>query len=163
MEKNNKDPVLLMHLKTIENLTSKFRNMHLKKFGLTTSQANVILWLANEKRNKIYQRDIEAALNLTNPTVSVLLNRLEEKNLIQRKICTEDTRARLIVLTDKARKVLDSIYENIHQAEEMLFDGLPQEDIEQLSILMTKVVENAIKSNQSQKIKRGEPSCNKSI
>ena len=79
MKNQIKEPFILSYIRIINNFAHKYGDTHLKEIGLTHSQANVIIILAHQEGKNIHQRDIEQALNLTNPTVSVLLNRLEEK------------------------------------------------------------------------------------
>ena len=91
------------------------------------------------------QRDIERALNYSNPTVTGLLNRLEHKNFIVRHIDPVDSRARIISLTGAALDVLDAIYQSIHQTEQMLLEGFSDEEIDLLKPFMNRMAANALR------------------
>lgn len=71
-------------------------NEKLKRYDLTIAQLDVLVEVirANEKHILINQRDIEKKLNLTNPTVTGLINRLETKGLIERVENENDKRMR---------------------------------------------------------------------
>lgn len=140
-----KQPYIVPSIKTIDNLVKKYGDSHLKEIGLTHSQTNVIVFVHQAKHRKIQQRDIEKALNLTNPTVSVLLSRLEEKGYIIRVTDSEDNRSRIIELTDKVDPILEGIYAHLSHTEQLLFRGLSEQEIQLLSISLKKIATNAAK------------------
>lgn len=140
-----KEPIVLTHLKMIEHLAKRIGDEHLKQINLTQSQSDVIVLLAHETDRVFHQRDIERALNYSNPTVTGLLNRLEQKGFIVRQVDPEDSRARIISLTDKALEIIGEIYQSIRQTEQMLFDGFSEEDIQTLQPLMARMAKNALR------------------
>ncbi len=140
-----KEPILLTHLKMVEHLAKRIGDEHLKQIDLTQSQADVIVLLAHESEKVFRQRDIESALNYSNPTVTGLINRLEQKGFIVRRVDPEDSRARIISLTDKALEIIEEIYESIRQTEQMLLDGFSEEEVELLQPLMSRIAKNALR------------------
>ncbi len=140
-----KEPIVLTHLKMIEHLAKRIGDEHLKQINLTQSQSDVIVLLAHESDRVFHQRDIERALNYSNPTVTGLLNRLEQKGFIVRQVDPEDSRARIISLTDKALEIIEEIYQSIRQTEQMLFDGFSEEEIQTLQPLMARMAKNALR------------------
>ena len=141
-----KQPYIVNSIKTIDNLVKRYGNSHLKEIDLTHSQTNVIIFLHQQKNHQqVQQRDIERALNLTNPTVSVLLTRLEEKGFIRRVAHAKDNRSRIIELTDKVEPIVQEIYEHVSSIEEMLFEGLDEAEIKLLSNSLRKIALNAEK------------------
>ena len=52
-------------------------------------------------KNPVIQKDIEEHFHISNPTVTGILNRLEQKGFIERKQSLKDKRVRTIVLTKK--------------------------------------------------------------
>ena len=140
-----KEPIVLTHLKMIEHLAKRIGDEHLKQINLTQSQSDVIVLLAHETDRVFHQRDIERALNYSNPTVTGLLNRLEQKGFIVRQVDPEDSRARIISLTDKALEIIGEIYQSIRQTEQMLLDGFSEEDIQTLQPLMARMAKNALR------------------
>jgi len=145
LSKPFKQPYIVNSIKTIDNMVKRHGNSHLKEIDLTHSQTNVIIFLHQEKDRQVQQRDIERALNLTNPTVSVLLSRLEEKGFIRRIADPEDNRSRIIELTEKVEPIVQEIYDHVSSIEEMLFEGLDEAEIKLLSNTLKKVALNAKK------------------
>jgi len=145
MLKSIQEPAILTHFRMVEHLAKRIGDEHMKQIGLTKSQADVIILIAHESDKVFHQRDIERALNYTNPTVTGLLNRLEQKNFIVRQVDASDSRARIIKLTDEALAVLEEIYQSIRQTEQMLFEGFSQEEIDMLIPLVSKMAKNALR------------------
>lgn len=88
------------YFRTINNLMRKSLNRQLKDLDLTKSQLDILSYLAHQKE-PVIQRDIENFFHISNPTVTGLLNRLEQKGYIERKSCESDKRIRFIQLTEK--------------------------------------------------------------
>ncbi len=145
MVKSYQEPAVLTHLKMVEHLAKRIGDEHLKQIGLTQSQADVIILLAHEQDRVFHQRDIERALNYTNPTVTGLLNRLEQKNFIVREVDPNDSRARIIKLTDVALAALEEIYHSIRQTEKMIFEGFSKEEMDILIPMMSRMAKNALR------------------
>lgn len=116
-------------------------NEVLKKYDLTRAQCDIIMFLVHND-GEVSQRMIEKALHVSNPTVTGLLNRLECKQFIERKISKKDARFKYIVLTDKARYVVRDIMDQLDANEEQLFSFLDYEEREQLRELLKKIIMN---------------------
>lgn len=71
---------------------------------------DVLLYLKRHEEDKLTQRDLETGLTLKNPTVTGLLNRLEEKGFITREQNLNDKRSKFIKMTEKTQRVLDDAY-----------------------------------------------------
>mgnify|MGYP000960971883 CR=1 FL=1 len=58
-------------------------NKNLSKFNLTRVQHEILCFIdKNEHEGDVFQKDIEKCLKLTNPTVTGIVKRLEEKEMI---------------------------------------------------------------------------------
>ena len=69
---------------------------NLQRYNLTPSQMDVLLYLKKHEEDTLTQRDLETGLTLKNPTVTGLLNRLEEKGFITREQNLNDKRSKFI-------------------------------------------------------------------
>lgn len=140
------EPIILTHVKMIEHLAKRIGNAHLNTIGLTQSQADIIFFLARQSEKKIHQRDIERALNYSNPTITGLLNRLEQKGLITRTVDVNDSRMRLISLTNAALSIVEEIYRSTQETEKKLLAGFSKQGVELLAPLMARIAKNALRS-----------------
>ena len=120
----------------ISKKIGKYMNEALKKYDLTKSQHDVLGYLHHTDKKVVIQKDIEEHFQISNPTVTGILNRLEQKGFIQRQSDANDKRVRTIVLTSKEKNLHEDIQKQIHLIESKFEDVLGEEKREQfLSIL----------------------------
>ncbi len=83
-------------------------NNVVREADLTKPQMDVMLFLKRreEKGQRVIQRDLENYFQITNPTVSSMISRLETKDLIERVSDPHDRRIRQIILTPKAKDLI---------------------------------------------------------
>lgn len=113
-------------------LRSKF-DIILKDEGLTKVQFEVLVYLYEQtlKRIDIIQRDIEDHFQISNPSVSTMITRLETKNLLAREAGDKDRRKRYVVLTPKAITLVESMHRQVQEAEDLMLADMDPELLEQ--------------------------------
>ena len=107
---------------------------------LTPSQFKIIKFLFWQGDTHIRQVDIEKHFSMTNPTVTGLLKNLEEKGWIRREVNPEDSRSKIICLTDAALARKEELYAYGEQIEEALIHDLTEKERETLEKLLKKLV-----------------------
>ncbi|MDY2735766.1 MarR family winged helix-turn-helix transcriptional regulator [Intestinibacter sp.] len=117
-------------------------NKNLQRYNLTQSQMDVLVYLKHHGSSTVTQRDLEAGLRLTNPTITGILNRLEDKNLITRETNLNDRRSKIIKMTDKSKIVLEESYIDLKELESQIIKGFSDEEKEELVVLLNKVLNN---------------------
>lgn len=122
----------------LENNFNKFS----KKYKLTSSQMDILIFLLHNENKIVNQRDIENFLSLSNPTIAGTLLRLEKKGFIIRKISSKDKRYKEIYLTDKSRELKDIIFEYIRDNDNKMFSNMSEEEKENLKNIITKILNN---------------------
>lgn len=122
----------------LENNFNKFS----KKYKLTSSQMDILIFLLHNENKIINQRDIENFLSLSNPTIAGTLLRLEKKGFIIRKISSKDKRYKEIYLTDKSRELKDIIFKYIRDNDNKMFSNMSEEEKENLKNIITKILNN---------------------
>ena len=115
---------------------------NLQRYNLTPSQMDVLLYLKKHEEDTLTQRDLEIGLTLKNPTVTGLLNRLEEKGFITREQNLNDKRSKFIKMTDKSERVLEDAYLYIQELDAKMLNGISKEEQKQLFDYMHKILEN---------------------
>lgn len=118
------------------------RTQNMKSMGLTPAQMDILLFLSMRQREEITQKDIETALRLSNPTVTGILNRMEEKDMIRRVRKEEDKRCRLVQMTDKSRICMESLRQDMEQEEERLTKGMTSQQTEEFRNMLKMVLTN---------------------
>ena len=127
-------------LKMIQKTFEERRNKHLSKYNLTSSQQEILFYLGFHEGEPIHQREIEKWFRLKNPTVTGILNRLEEKDFIVRKTSESDKRFRVIELTEKSRCMMQEIYEEMWQMDDRIYSCMTEEERKLLSDLLERIL-----------------------
>lgn len=133
------EPHLAPQIKLLYHVFEQAHNRTLTAQELTGAQGYVLRFLFLQSETPTYARDLEQRMNLTHPTISGLLHRLESKGFISLLPEQSDKRCRRIVLTDKARSTLQTIDCCFNEAEAEVLRPLSEQEAEQLRLLLEKV------------------------
>ena len=129
----------------LNNALIKQKNRKMTKWELTSIQADVLVYiLLNADKGEINQLDIQAVFKLTNPTVSGIVDRLEEKNFIKRVKSLKDARFRRLIPMPKGEELLGVLTQSARDAEEDLLKNMTpdeQEEFERLLKIALETVE----------------------
>lgn len=128
--------------KRLHNIMENDFNKEMAKSELTRSQMEVLIYLMSNRLKDISGRDIEKFFDLTNPTVTGILNRLEAKGFIVREISPDDARSKYIKVTEKAIESKREAKKVMKQVKEKLFEGITKEEIETINTLLEKMLNN---------------------
>lgn len=128
-----------LHLLHRQNMDNVFQ-----EHDLTSSQAIVILYVlrAYEEGKVICQKDIEQEMEISNPTVTGILNRLEQKELIKRVPGKTDARVRNIIVTDKALELNKMLHQKFKKAEKELLSALTEDEVELFHVMLEKIIDS---------------------
>lgn len=129
----------------------KIMNRKLKSMGLTKSQCDVLFFIAKNKENDIIQRDIENYFHISNPTVTGILNRLEQKGYIVREQSKKDKRIHRIRSTFDEEELCAQFTKQREYVDQILTKGLSDEEKAQLTLLLEKVMNNVIEEAKEEK------------
>lgn len=95
----------------------------LQPLGLSPAQYQALSVLDADSEQT--QRSLAAALGVEQATMANTLSRMERDGLIARKPHPDDGRAQLVVLTHKARDLIEPARQAAKAADQTLLDGLP--------------------------------------
>ena len=131
-------------LKVVSNYMDMNSNNNLSEINMTRSQMGALIYVFvnTRKGNEVNQVDIEREFNLKNPTVTGILNRLEEKEYIKRVPSSKDKRYKKIELTDSGREIVECGKVKADQLEDKLLSVLEDSEKEELKRLVNKVIES---------------------
>ena len=133
---------IAVRLLNIQN--DKVANAMLAPFGLSHAQFKVLNLLFARPAFSMRQVDIEDFFQISNPTVTGILRSLEKKGLIERRTNPDDTRSKLIGVTDKA----EAVREDMHGIERTLSAGLDRvlsaEEKKTLMDMLNRIIESQL-------------------
>ncbi len=130
------------YFKSISNALDRKFNRDLDQFDLTLSQASTLMFLHFNQDKEISQIDIQNNFNLTNPTVTGILKRLELKGFICRTTSSSDGRRNIIRLTEKSAQLEQLLAQGIANAENQMTKGFTEEEKDILISLLGRVLVN---------------------
>lgn len=86
--------------------------------------------------------ELAKATGLAKPTLTSMLDRMEQSGLVRREAAPEDRRRTMLKLTDNARALRED-YERISDAmSELYFKGFDDREIDQFESYLLRVLEN---------------------
>ncbi|MFF2877144.1 MarR family winged helix-turn-helix transcriptional regulator [Gottfriedia sp. NPDC057991] len=109
-------------------------NNHLKKWGLTTAQFDVIVHVGRNKR--LTQQELADKLVVTKGNVTHLLKKMEELQWIKREV---EWKNKYLSLTEIGQKMYEEIIPTQDEFQQAQFNKLTEEEQLQLLTLLRKL------------------------
>ena len=131
-------------LKSIANLLKRRLDNAVSKVttdNITGVQV-LILGFINESESDVYQKDIEKQFDIRRSTVTNILHGMEKQELIIRKAVNNDARLKKILLTDKAKEIINVLNEEVTKTQQLLIKDIPEKDLEVYLLVIKKMKEN---------------------
>lgn len=102
----------------------------IKSYGLNTTEF-AVLELLYHKGDQPIQKIGEKVL-LASSSITYVVDKLEKKDLLQRKPCPEDRRVTFAVITNQGQELMNEIFPKHKEVIQEIFGGLNEEEKEQL-------------------------------
>lgn len=113
-----------------------------EKEPLTGMQRWTLGFLRDHDGEDIYQKDIETEFSVSRATASNMLAVMERKGLLQREAVAHDARLKKLVLTEKARALVDRSEQDMRDMEALLSKGLSETEIKNLKKYLDQMLLN---------------------
>ncbi|WWR15083.1 MarR family transcriptional regulator [Lachnospiraceae bacterium JLR.KK008] len=135
---------LLTTMRLIERAQKSKFDMELEQVGLTAAQMQVLIYLLRNSDNgkEITARELEKRFQVSNPTMSGILKRLEKKQFIMRLPGSIDKRNKQIKIRGDVEIFGRLIEARVGKEMERMFAGFTPQEIETLLQLITKLLHN---------------------
>lgn len=136
---------LKSYFKKIHNQLEAGFNREYKKYGLTSTQLDILMYLSQESDRKSTLSDIAAHFGVRHTSVIHVLKLLEQKGFIF-KSTAQGNRAKSILLTDSGkqlgRQLISEIQKKSPLLDEIMFAGLSETDQQLLKKMLRQIYEN---------------------
>ncbi|MGR5093429.1 MarR family winged helix-turn-helix transcriptional regulator [Vibrio maritimus] len=131
-----------VNLEKMERLTAKVWRSYCKEDPLSHLSFNEYDYLKTVQASlePIRLTDLAKELEVSKPSATNMVKRLEKKGLVERLPCPEDARAKRVILTEKARIPLASETEIYGAVAEKLKVNLSESEFTSLNQLLTKAL-----------------------
>ncbi len=113
----------------------------LASMDLTAAQGQTLSFIAHRTEPPC-ARDIEEAFQLTHPTVSGILSRLEQKEFIEMRPDPKDRRCKRIYVLPKGQELHETMHQTIDSTEERLMQNFTEEEKEQFAAFLQRAIDN---------------------
>jgi MarR family 2-MHQ and catechol resistance regulon transcriptional repressor len=110
---------------------------HIKSMGLTMTQFDVIATLGNQP--PMTCKDLGNKTLVTKGTLTGVLERLEDKGIIQRSVNQADARSQMIGLTKKGQQLFERVFPEHLQHLQKAFGQLSKQDLHDLTQSLQKL------------------------
>ena len=128
------------HIGVVGHLIQNLYNEKLSEYGLTSAQAKVIYILASHGDQQ--QAELQKRLFIKAPTMNGIVESMLKKQLIRKEEHETDRRSKTIILTEKGRELDERLWIELGKVEEVLTNGLSEEEQKILIIWLKKVAKN---------------------
>ncbi len=134
----------VLRIKRLYSYLNKNRTQWLSTFDITATQCDVLMFLYDNMDNtKINQKSLEEYLMVSNPAVSGVIKRLQDKGLISSKQSTIDARNKCLTLTKTGLHCAQTIIEKGRDSQDLLLiKGMTNEEADQFQKLLNHALKN---------------------
>ncbi len=127
----------------VSRLMRRVYDRRVEPLGLTRSQWRVLVHL--HRREGVSQTELAAILEIEKPTLGRLVDRLEEKGLIERRVDERDQRARRLAIADDTRPLIEQMETLAEAVHDDALAGLDLDEARRLSAALLVVKANLVR------------------
>ena len=128
-------------IRVLENCTQQAMNNALASMDLTAAQGHIMGFVTHRSEPPC-PKDIEEKFQLSHPTVSGILSRLEQKGFIEMRPDELDRRCKRIYVLPKGKECHDRMHRVILSNEERMVQGFSEEEKKMFAQLLSRAIEN---------------------
>lgn len=125
--------------KTYRNMTN-LHDQKLSTYGLSTSQVSVLSQLWHQDGQT--QKELVKKLGIRPASLSNIVDKMEQKGWVIRKLDAEDSRYKRIFLTKEGKVLEETCLKVVLEMEELLSKGFTQEELTVLILWLKRLNQN---------------------
>lgn len=129
-------------LMAVQALVQKKLLAELKNTGLTAGQPKVLDYL--REHNGANQKEIAQGCHIEAGSLTSLLNRMEENNLVQRRMLNGNRRTYYIFLTEEGRVLSDIVSQKFEEIEKQIFQNISSGDKKYFTKVFSDIYESLL-------------------
>ena len=129
------------YLRILHGCTDQFLSAAVTQMDLTPVQSRVVGYLAHRSEPPC-AKDVEEEFQLSHPTVSGILSRLEKKGFVEFRPDPADRRCKRIYVLEKGWEHIGQIRRIINENEDRIVDGFTEEEKQQFAAFLERAIRN---------------------
>jgi DNA-binding MarR family transcriptional regulator len=141
----SKIPVML-DLKRVNGKIHRALTNSLKEYDIdiTPVQGRILMFI-DENKEVTATSIIDKFNSINKSTLSEILNNLEKNGYIVRNGSKEDSRKKILLLTDKSKDVIMILKRNFDKVAHKVLDDIPKEEYDSFKMVLDKIERNVDK------------------
>ena len=109
---------------------------------VNVTPVQLALLFAASKEPGLDQRTLAGRIGLNTSTIGAVVDRLEGRELIERKVSPDDRRVRLLSVTPSGKKLLQSVMPAMLRVQGRMLAPLPTADRHKFMAMVKRIVES---------------------
>nr|WP_237391949.1 MarR family transcriptional regulator [Paenibacillus dendrobii] len=111
----------------------------IKELGLNSQQGKMISYIYENQNQDIIQKDLADRFQLRGASITSMLQGLEKKGYIERKIPANNERQKNIYALPKAVELIEAFNDSFQKVDEEIVEVLTEEEKQMLKELLIKI------------------------
>ena len=128
--------------KVINMLSNRYKKM---KLDITPNQSKILMII--HQNDSVTSNDIGKYIHSNKSSLSKVLNNLEKNNYIIREEDKNDTRKKIVKLTNKGEKIVKILEEDAKEVSKLLMISIKKEEYDTFKKVLDKVEMNIERMN----------------
>jgi DNA-binding MarR family transcriptional regulator len=128
---------IFFQLSRVSRSGARYWNKRVARFGVTSAQALVLLFLAEE--DQVTSKYLGSKIEFDSATLTGLIDRLVKGGFIERRDNPDDRRAILVCLTEQGRETVGQIHRIVEDENRAFLSSLTPEEELILRSLLKKI------------------------
>ena len=126
-------------LKQVQESVKKEANNELRKQGLTSSQAQMLMALYEADQHCLSLKQMEKSFQVSQPTIVGIVKRLEQKGYVESHNFAGDKRVKIVAITEDGIAKLSEGKAAMDKVQNRWFQGLSEEEQTQFRTILEKI------------------------
>ncbi|WEI92507.1 MarR family transcriptional regulator [Enterococcus casseliflavus] len=126
-------------MRSIMNKSRESMEMRIKDLNISQQQGRMIAYIAQNEDKGLIQKDLAQVFQRRDASITSMLQGLEKKGYIERRIPKNNERQKNIYVLPKGKALIDQTNEAFYAAEKELVKALNAEEVEELTRLLRKI------------------------
>lgn len=126
-------------LRSIMNKSRESMEQRVKDMDISPQQGRMISYIVQNEDKGLIQKDLAEVFQRRGASITSMLQGLEKKGYIERRIPENNERQKNIFVLPKGKVLVDETNEAFYAAEKELVHALNEEEVQQLTELLRKI------------------------
>ena len=126
-------------LRSIMNKSRESMEQRVKDMDISPQQGRMISYIVQNEDKGLIQKDLAEVFQRRGASITSMLQGLEKKGYIERRIPENNERQKNIFVLPKGKALVEETNEAFYAAEKELVHALNEEEVQQLTELLRKI------------------------